>query len=91
MTSSLASPLSIVGVREGDQLRLPTGSKELLRLTLSALGGTGRRWWFIDGVPMANTANQDSFNPTLARRGRHQLSVLDEGGQTARVEFDVGD
>ncbi|WP_297838135.1 peptidoglycan glycosyltransferase PbpC [Pseudomonas sp.] len=91
MTSSLASPLSIVGVREGDQLRLPTGSKELLRLTLSALGGSGRRWWFIDGVPMANTANQDSFNPTLARRGRHQLSVLDEGGQTARVEFDVGD
>ena len=43
MTSSLASPLSIVGVREGDPLRLPTGSKELLRLTLSAWGGSGRR------------------------------------------------
>jgi penicillin-binding protein 1C len=89
--SSLAAPLSVVGVREGDQLRLPTGSKDSLRLTLSALGGSGRRWWFIDGVPMADTADQGSFNPTLSRLGRYQLSVLDEGGHTARVEFSVVD
>lgn len=89
--SGLAAPLSIVGVRDGDQLRLPIGSKDVLRLKLSALGGSGRRWWFIDGEPMADTANQDSFNPTLTRLGRYQLSVLDEGGQTARVEFEVGD
>ena len=89
--SSLAAPLSVVGVREGDQLRLPTGSKDSLRLTLSALGGSGRRWWFLDGVPMADTADQGSFNPTLSRLGRYQLSVLDEGGHTARVEFSVVD
>lgn len=89
--SSLAAPLSVVGVREGDQLRLPTGSKDVLRLTLSALGGSGRRWWFIDGVPMADTADQDSVNVTLNRLGRYQLSVLDEGGHTARVEFSVMD
>ena len=78
-------------MREGDQLRLPTGSKDSLRLTLSALGGSGRRWWFLDGVPMADTADQGSFNPTLSRLGRYQLSVLDEGGHTARVEFSVVD
>ncbi|WP_397450092.1 peptidoglycan glycosyltransferase PbpC [Pseudomonas sp. NA-150] len=89
--SSLAAPLSIVGVREGDQLRLPTGSKEQLQLKLSALGGSGRRWWFIDGMPMADTDAQGSFNPVLGRLGRYQLSVLDESGQTARVEFEVGD
>jgi len=89
--SSLAAPLSVVGVREGDQLRLPMGSKDSLRLTLSALGGSGRRWWFLDGVPMADTADQGSFNPTLSRLGRYQLSVLDEGGHTARVEFSVVD
>lgn len=89
--SSLAAPLSVVGVREGDQLRLPTGSKDVLRLTLSALGGSGRRWWFIDGVPMADTADQDSVNVTLNRLGRYQLSVLDEGGHTERVEFSVVD
>ncbi len=39
-----ASPLSIVGVREGDQLRLPAASQQALRLKISALGGSGRRW-----------------------------------------------
>jgi penicillin-binding protein 1C len=87
----LAAPLSIVGVREGDHLRLPIGSRQALRLTLSALGGGGRRWWFIDGAPMADTGNQDTFIPTLTRLGRYELSVLDESGQTARVVFDVVD
>jgi penicillin-binding protein 1C len=87
----LAAPLSIVGVREGDQLRLPAGSQQQLRLKLSALGGNGRRWWFIDGAPVADTANQDSYSHTFSRLGRYQLSVLDESGQTARVEFSVVD
>ncbi|WP_341964634.1 peptidoglycan glycosyltransferase PbpC [Pseudomonas sp. RC10] len=88
---SLAAPISIVGVREGDQLRLPTGSQQQLRLKLSALGGNGRRWWFIDGAPVGDTANQDSYTHTFNRLGRYQLSVLDESGQTARVEFSVVD
>ncbi len=86
---SLAPPLSIVGVREGDNLRLPAGSRQALRLKLSALGGSGRRWWFIDGAPMANTDARHDFTPTLNKPGRYQLSVLDESGQTARVEFSV--
>jgi len=88
---NLAAPLTIVGVREGDNLRLPVGSQQSLRLNLSALGGSGRRWWFIDGTPMADTASEDRFSPTLIRLGRYQLSVLDESGQTARVEFHVVD
>ncbi|KPC07008.1 Penicillin-binding protein 1C [Pseudomonas syringae pv. maculicola] len=86
---SLAPPLSIVGVREGDNLRLPAGSRQALRLKLSALGGSGRRWWFIDGAPMADTDARHDFTPTLNKPGRYQLSVLDESGQTARVEFSV--
>ncbi|EPN47801.1 penicillin-binding protein 1C [Pseudomonas syringae pv. actinidiae ICMP 19094] len=86
---NLAPPLSIVGVREGDNLRLPAGSRQALRLKLSALGGSGRRWWFIDGSPMADTDTQHDFTPTLNKPGRYQLSVLDESGQTARVEFSV--
>jgi penicillin-binding protein 1C len=85
------SPLSIVGVREDDQLRRPAASQELLRLKLSALGGNGRRWWFINGAPLGDSANQDSINATFDQLGRYQLSVLDEGGQTARVEFSVVD
>ncbi|QJI32557.1 peptidoglycan glycosyltransferase PbpC [Pseudomonas sp. ADAK18] len=86
-----SSPLSIVGVREADQLRLPAGSQQQLRLKISALGGSGRRWWFLNGAPLGDSANQDSINASLEQLGRYQLSVLDEAGQTARVEFSVVD
>ncbi len=86
-----SSPLSIVGVRDGDQLRRPAASQELLRLKLSALGGSGRRWWFVNGTPLGDSANQESINATFEQLGRVELSVLDEGGQTARVEFSVVD
>lgn len=88
---NLAPPLSIVGVRDGDNLRLPGASRQALRLRLSALGGSGRRWWFIDGAQVADTDNQADFTTTFSRLGRYELSVLDESGQTARVEFSVVD
>ncbi|KQO44164.1 peptidoglycan glycosyltransferase PbpC [Pseudomonas chengduensis] len=87
--SSQVAPLSIVGVRDGDRLRRPQGNHEPLRLSLSALGGSGRRWWFLDGRPLGDTALDAPFNHAFDS-GRHQLSVLDEGGQTARLEFSVG-
>ncbi|MBR7211966.1 peptidoglycan glycosyltransferase PbpC [Pseudomonas sp. B2021] len=86
-----SSPLSIVGVREGDQLRLPAASQQALRLKISALGGSGRRWWFLNGAPLGDSASQDSINASFERLGRYQLSVLDEAGQTARLEFSVVD
>lgn len=86
-----SSPLSIVGVREGDQLRLPAASQQALRLNLSALGGSGRRWWFLNGAPLGDSANQDSISASFEQLGRYQLSVLDEAGQTARIEFSVVD
>nr|WP_040266011.1 hypothetical protein [Pseudomonas rhodesiae] len=61
---------------EGDPLRLPAGSQQALQLKLSALG---------------DSANQDSINASFERLGRYQLSVLDEAGQTARLEFSVVD
>ncbi|MHA6492403.1 peptidoglycan glycosyltransferase PbpC [Pseudomonas borbori] len=90
-STPLVAPLSIVGVREGDRLRRPAGSVEPLRLRLSALGGSGRRWWFVNGEPFAETAVDAPFSHAFERSGRYQLSVLDESGQTARVEFGVGD
>ena len=86
-----SSPLSIVGVREGDQLRLPAASQQALHLKISALGGSGRRWWFLNGAPLGDSANQDSINASFEQLGRYQLSVLDEAGQTACLEFSVID
>ena len=88
-TLKAVTPLSIVGVREGDRLRRPAASVQALRLKLSAVGGDGRRWWFLNGAPLGDSAYQSELNTTLEKSGRYELSVLDESGQTARVEFSV--
>lgn len=87
--STQLAPLTIVGVREGDRLRRPQGLGEPLRLSLSTLGGSGRRWWFVDGEPQGETGADAPFTHAFAP-GQHQLSVLDEGGNTARLAFSVG-
>ena len=89
LPAAAVAPLSIVGVREGDNLRRPAASREALQLKLSALGGSGRRWWFLNGQPLTDTAPDASFNQAFNQLGRQQLSVLDESGQTARLEFSI--
>lgn len=84
-----APPLSIVGVRNGDNLRRPRTSSEPLQLYVSALGGGGQRWWFRNGQPLGETSGQDSLLVRFEQVGRVELSVLDESGETARVEFQV--
>lgn len=66
-----------------------TASAGPLRVRLSALGGSGRRWWFLDGRPLGETAADAAFDQVLDEVGRHQLSLLDEAGATARLEFSV--
>ncbi|MDF2487808.1 MAG: penicillin-binding protein [Pseudomonas sp.] len=84
-----APPLSIVGIRSGDQLRRPATSSEPLQLHVSALGGAGRRWWFVNGQPMGETLGQQGLAVHFEHVGRIELSALDESGETARVEFQV--
>lgn len=84
-----SSPLFIVGVREGDHLRLPVSSTEPLTLKLASLGGAGQRWWFLNGKLIEETAPDESFDKTFTKAGKQQLTLLDELGQTATVEFSV--
>ena len=86
-----AAPLSIVGVREGDRLRRPASSAGPLQLKLSALGGSGTRWWFLNGMPVAESQPGESIEQKLTASGLYQLSLLDQSGATARVEFQLGD
>ncbi|WP_411383334.1 peptidoglycan glycosyltransferase PbpC [Pseudomonas sp. L7] len=86
-----APPLSIVGVRAGDNLRRPLTSHDPLQLHVSALGGAGRRWWFLNGRPLGETEGQDSLLVRFEQSGRIELSALDESGETARVEFQVAE
>ncbi|MCU1735697.1 MULTISPECIES: peptidoglycan glycosyltransferase PbpC [unclassified Pseudomonas] len=84
-----APPLSIVGVRQGDQLRRPATSRETLHVDVSALGGDGQRWWFLNGAPLGETAGQSLLKANLDEAGQYELSVLDASGQTARLTFQV--
>ncbi|WP_296269360.1 peptidoglycan glycosyltransferase PbpC [Pseudomonas sp. UBA6562] len=86
-----APPLSIVGVRAGDHLRRPVGSREPLQVQVSALGGGGRRWWFVNGEPQGETLDQQALTVSFQQTGRVELSALDESGETARVEFQVSE
>ncbi|WJN58579.1 peptidoglycan glycosyltransferase PbpC [Pseudomonas sp. SO81] len=86
-----AAPLSIVGVREGDRLRRPASSAGPLQLKLSALGGSGTRWWFLNGAPVGESQPGESIEQKLSAAGLYQLSLLDQSGATARVEFQVGE
>jgi penicillin-binding protein 1C len=86
-----AAPLSVVGIRPGDQLRRPATSRDALHLSVSALGGEGQRWWFLNGAPLGETTAQAALAVNLEEVGRYELSVLDASGQTARVEFQVND
>lgn len=84
-----AAPLSIIGVRDGDSLRQPANSSQPLRIELSALGGSGKRWWFLDGQQIAESNAEQVFDYRFSRSGEFQLSVLDESGQTALLRFRV--
>lgn len=81
--------LSIVGAHNGDRLRQPTPNGGPLRLQLSTLGGQGPYWWFINGKPQGNIAGDGSLSAVFERPGSYQISVLDEAGQTAKVELTV--
>jgi penicillin-binding protein 1C len=81
--------LSIVGVRPGDNLRRPAQSSEPLQVYVSALGGAGRRWWFLNGEPLGETEAQGNLLVRFEHTGQAELSALDESGETARVAFQV--
>lgn len=82
-------PMQIVGVHQGDRLQVPAGQQSELRLRLSAQGGAGQQWWYLNGQPLRSTNSGQSFDQVLSKAGRYQLSVLDESGQTGRIEFSV--
>ena len=80
---ALTTPVSLIS------LRRPAAAQASVRLALSALGGDGRRWWFLNGRPLGDSGVEHVLTTSLEAAGRYELSVLDESGQTARVEFSV--
>lgn len=80
-----APPLLMLGIRDGAILRRLPG-KNALDLRVSAQGGSGQRWWFLNGQLVGEG---ESLLQTLTQPGRYQLSLLDESGQVALRGFSL--
>jgi penicillin-binding protein 1C len=63
--------------------RLPGELRLVLRL--SAQGGQGDRWWFLNGEPVSENQNGIALN--LDKPGKYQVLVLDGAGQIAAAHF----
>jgi len=78
------TPLLLLGVREGAILKRLPGELSLA-LRLSAQGGQGNRWWFLNGEPVGESSNGIALS--LDKPGAYQILVLDEAGQIAAAHF----
>lgn len=78
------TPLLLLGVREGAILKRLPGELRLA-LRLSAQGGQGDRWWFLNGEPVNGNGNGIALN--LDSPGAYQVLVLDDAGQIAAAHF----
>ncbi|SNY70656.1 peptidoglycan glycosyltransferase PbpC [Pantoea sp. GL120224-02] len=82
-----APPLLITGVIEGQRVQ-PLPGKVVLVLPVAVQGGKGaQRWWFLNGQPVEQKAEQNSAALVLSEPGQYQLVVMDEAGQLASVTF----
>ena len=89
MPAMAGTEIIIAGVKQAAVLTATSDSNHLPTLTLDALGGIGRRFWYLNGRPVAVTESGQIAHHTLSQSGRYQLAVVDEGGNSAQVSFDV--
>ncbi len=89
MPSMAGSQIVITGVKPDAMFSATSDSTRLPTLTLDALGGMGRRFWYLNGRPVAVTENAQIAHHPIAQAGRYQLAVVDEAGNTDRVSFEV--
>ena len=77
-------PLQLIGVRDGVIIKRLPGANDA-SLPVQSSGGTGERWWFLNGEPLAERGH--SLTLRLREKGEYQLLVMDGMGQVATVRF----
>ncbi|WP_422389038.1 penicillin-binding protein 1C [Aeromonas salmonicida] len=75
--ADLQAPIRIVALGEGNLIR-----SQRYRLQPRVLGGVGKPFWFLNGQRLRWDGDQ-----VLSKAGRYQLVVVDEAGNSDRVEF----
>jgi penicillin-binding protein 1C len=77
--------IEIIGIRDGSRLRAQSGQKKLPRISLQSVGGQGSQQWFVNGKWVATTVVAGSALYQFETTGEHQLIVIDESGNSARI------
>lgn len=78
--------ITITSVADGATYQL---AASVLRLSLQALGGHGRRQWYINGKYVGKSDENDTLQYAIDRTGRFQLTVVDNKGNVDAIYFKV--
>ncbi|WP_066134833.1 penicillin-binding protein 1C [Bordetella ansorpii] len=81
-------PLRIEGVAEGSVLR-PVPGQHGVTLDVGVSGARGEVWWMLDGRVHRRGAAGQQQSLSLSRNGRYALTVMDEQGRYAGLEFEI--
>ena len=82
--------LKIIGLRDQSIIRAARADPEACpTIQLEAVGGIGRRYWFVDGRPITPKGVLGPEAYRFQTPGRHQLAVVDAQGNTDRLSLDI--
>ncbi|MEW9206844.1 peptidoglycan glycosyltransferase PbpC [Citrobacter werkmanii] len=81
-----ALPLQLTGLRDGAIVKRLPGSPEA-SLPVQTSGGTGDRWWFLNGQRLDERGRHLTLR--LTAKGDYQLLVMDDAGQVVTVRFSL--
>ena len=84
-----SATLKITGIQSNNIYRKSGNSGRFPAIWLKAIGGQGKRSWYIDGHFLAETNPEQVVEYELKSLGQHQLSVKDELGNVDVVRFEV--
>lgn len=74
--------LTIVGIDEGNTFLAPRAEAELPKAMFNAIGGAGKRDWFVNGRYVLSTYNEQSVPYQFKHTGQHQIVVVDASGMS---------
>jgi penicillin-binding protein 1C len=83
-----AAPLLIKDIKNNMIFKRIPGKTDI-DLAMTAQGGAGQRWWFLNGELIGQNNADDTMVKRFTRTGKYQLVVLDESGQLDKVSFAV--
>lgn len=89
MPALTGTDIKISGLKPNTLLTTAADRNDLPTIQLETIGGIGRQYWYLNGQPVADTSNGQAVPYAIRQYGRYQLAVVDEAGNTDRLDFEV--